>query len=103
MELAPVVRSSAHANGISGEPHEGASWWRHASRLPHGCQTGRMSELKDRLRADLTASMKARDAVASSTLRMLLTGGERVSPAHIGAVRQAWFVRSEVEFVHTVV
>jgi hypothetical protein len=23
MELAPVVRSSAHANGISGEPHEG--------------------------------------------------------------------------------
>src|SRR3954449_12863240 len=42
-------------------------------RLPHGCQTGRMSELKDRLRADLTASMKARDTVASSTLRMLLT------------------------------
>jgi uncharacterized protein len=32
-----------------------------------------MSDLKDRLRADLTASMKARDAVASSTLRMLLT------------------------------
>jgi uncharacterized protein len=32
-----------------------------------------MSELKDRLRADLTASMKARDTVASSTLRMLLT------------------------------
>jgi uncharacterized protein len=32
-----------------------------------------MSDLKDRLRADLTVSMKARDAVASSTLRMLLT------------------------------
>jgi uncharacterized protein YqeY len=32
-----------------------------------------MSELKDRLRADLTASMKARDAVTSSTLRMVLT------------------------------
>ncbi|HYO39072.1 MAG TPA: GatB/YqeY domain-containing protein [Nocardioidaceae bacterium] len=32
-----------------------------------------MSELKDRLRADLTASMKARDALRSSTLRMLLT------------------------------
>ena len=32
-----------------------------------------MSELKDRLRADLTASMKARDAVRSSTLRMVLT------------------------------
>lgn len=32
-----------------------------------------MSELKDRLRSDLTASMKARDALRSSTLRMLLT------------------------------
>jgi uncharacterized protein YqeY len=32
-----------------------------------------VSELKDRLRADLTASMKARDALRSSTLRMLLT------------------------------
>jgi len=29
--------------------------------------------LKDRLRADLTASMKARDEVRSSTLRMVLT------------------------------
>ena len=32
-----------------------------------------MSELKDRLRADLTTSMKARDEVRSSTLRMVLT------------------------------
>lgn len=32
-----------------------------------------MSELKDRLRADLTASIKARDEVRSSTLRMVLT------------------------------
>jgi uncharacterized protein YqeY len=32
-----------------------------------------VSELKDRLRADLTASMKARDALRSSALRMLLT------------------------------
>ena len=32
-----------------------------------------MSTLKDRLRADLTASMKARDEVRSSTLRMVLT------------------------------
>ena len=32
-----------------------------------------MSDLKDRIRADLTASMKARDASRSSTLRMLLT------------------------------
>ncbi len=34
---------------------------------------GRMSDLKDRLRADLTASIKARDEVRSSTLRMVLT------------------------------
>lgn len=32
-----------------------------------------MSALKDRLRADLTTAMKARDEVRSSTIRMLLT------------------------------
>ena len=32
-----------------------------------------MSDLKERLRTDLTASMKARDGLRSSTLRMLLT------------------------------
>ncbi len=32
-----------------------------------------MSELKDRLRSDLTTAIKARDEVASSTLRMVLT------------------------------
>ncbi len=32
-----------------------------------------MSELKDRLRTDLTTAMKARDTVRSSTLRMVLT------------------------------
>jgi uncharacterized protein YqeY len=32
-----------------------------------------MSTLKDRLRADLTASMKARDELRSGTLRMILT------------------------------
>ena len=32
-----------------------------------------MSELKDRLRADLTTSIKARDELRSSTLRMVLT------------------------------
>lgn len=32
-----------------------------------------MSELKDRLRTDLTASIKSRDVVRSSTLRMVLT------------------------------
>jgi uncharacterized protein YqeY len=34
---------------------------------------GRMSALKDRLRADLTTAIKARDEVRSSTLRMVLT------------------------------
>ena len=32
-----------------------------------------MSTLKDRLRADLTTAMKARDDIRSSTLRMVLT------------------------------
>ncbi len=32
-----------------------------------------MSDLKDRLRADLTSAMKARDEVRSSTLRMVLS------------------------------
>src|SRR6188472_4554799 len=32
-----------------------------------------MSALKDRLRADLTTAMKARDEIRSSTLRMVLT------------------------------
>ena len=32
-----------------------------------------MSELKDRLRTDLTTALKARDAVRASTLRMVLT------------------------------
>jgi uncharacterized protein YqeY len=34
---------------------------------------GRMAGLKDRLRADLTAAMKARDEVRTRTLRMALT------------------------------
>ena len=34
---------------------------------------GSMSALKDRLRADLTTSIKARDEIRSSTLRMVLT------------------------------
>jgi uncharacterized protein len=33
----------------------------------------RMSDLKDRLRTDLTAAIKAREEVRSSTLRMVLT------------------------------
>ena len=42
-------------------------------RLALGCQTGAVSELKDRLRADLTTSMKSRDKLRSSTIRMLLS------------------------------
>ncbi len=34
---------------------------------------GSMSQLKDRLRTDLTTAIKARDEVTSSTLRMVLT------------------------------
>lgn len=34
---------------------------------------GHMSDLKDRLRADLTTAMKARDSLRASTLRMALT------------------------------
>jgi uncharacterized protein len=40
---------------------------------PGGCQTGFMATLKDRLRSELTASMKARNELRSSTLRMVLT------------------------------
>ncbi|MDT7570287.1 MAG: uncharacterized protein QOE05_461 [Actinomycetota bacterium] len=40
-----------------------------------------MAELKDRLQADLTASMKARDGLTTATLRMVLTaiGNEEVA------------------------
>src|SRR4051794_7133840 len=41
-------------------------------RARSGART-RMSMLKDRLRADLTTSIKARDEIRSSTLRMVLT------------------------------
>ncbi len=38
-----------------------------------GCDNVGVSDLKDRLRTDLTASIKARDALRSSTLRMVLS------------------------------
>ena len=41
--------------------------------MRQGCHNGSMSALKDRLRADLTTAMKARDELRSSTLRMVLT------------------------------
>ena len=45
---------------------------RHAvAGLP--CQAGRVAELKEQLRADLTTAMKARDELRTATLRMVLT------------------------------
>jgi uncharacterized protein YqeY len=44
-----------------------------ALRIGQGCHTDPMSELKDRLRSDLTAAIKGRDQLRSSTLRMVLT------------------------------
>lgn len=41
--------------------------------MPQACHNGIVSQLKDRLRSDLTTAMKARDQVRSSTLRMVLT------------------------------
>jgi uncharacterized protein len=38
-----------------------------------GCHNRSMNELKARLRTDLTAAIKARDEVRSSTIRMILT------------------------------
>src|SRR5680860_277141 len=40
-----------------------------------------MSELKDRLRADLTASIKGREALRSSTIRMVLTALTKAAEA----------------------
>ncbi len=44
-----------------------------AERLARGCDNGPVSDLKDRLRTDLTTSIKARDSLRSSTLRMVLS------------------------------
>jgi uncharacterized protein len=52
-----------------------------------------VSDLKNRLRTDLTASMKARDAVRSSTLRMLLTS---VTNAEVAGKQQRRLSDDEV-------
>ncbi|MGA8208582.1 MAG: GatB/YqeY domain-containing protein [Nocardioidaceae bacterium] len=44
-----------------------------------------MSELKDRLRTDLTAAMKSRDSLRSSTLRLLLSA---VTTAEVAGKQQ---------------
>ena len=41
--------------------------------MAQGCHNAFVSDLKDRLRIDLTAAIKARDELRSSTLRMVLT------------------------------
>jgi uncharacterized protein YqeY len=38
-----------------------------------GCDNEQVSDLKDRLRTDLTSAIKARDSLRSSTLRMVLS------------------------------
>ena len=38
-----------------------------------GCDNEEVSDLKDRLRTDLTSAIKARDSLRSSTLRMVLS------------------------------
>jgi uncharacterized protein YqeY len=52
-----------------------------------------MSDLKDRLRTDLTAAIKARDEVRSSTLRMVLTA---VSNAEVAGKQSRELTDDEV-------
>jgi uncharacterized protein YqeY len=52
-----------------------------------------MSDLKDRLRTDLTAAIKARDEVRSSTLRMVLTA---VSTAEVAGKQSRELTDDEV-------
>lgn len=52
-----------------------------------------MTTLKDRLRSDLTASMKARDEIRSSTLRMVLTA---ITNAEVAGKEQKVLTDEEV-------
>lgn len=52
-----------------------------------------MTTLKDRLRTDLTAAMKARDEVRSSTLRMILTA---ITNAEVAGKEQKVLTDDEV-------
>jgi uncharacterized protein YqeY len=54
-----------------------------------------MTELKDRLRADLTAAMKGRDELTTATLRMVLTAvtTEEVSGSHARELTEAEVLR----------
>nr|MDT0667695.1 GatB/YqeY domain-containing protein [Micromonospora sp. DSM 115978] len=55
-----------------------------------------MSTMKDRLRADLTASMKARDELRTSTLRMTLAA---VKDAEVSGATARELTEAEVEKV----
>jgi uncharacterized protein len=55
-----------------------------------------MSELKERLRADLTASMRARDEVRTRTLRMVLT---EISKEEVAGTSARQLQDAEVERV----
>lgn len=55
-----------------------------------------MAELKDRLRADLTASMRARDEVRTRTLRMILT---EISKEEVAGSASRELEDSEIERV----
>lgn len=55
-----------------------------------------MAELKDRLRADLTTSMKARDEVRTRTLRMVLT---EISKEEVAGAQARDLDNSEIERV----
>jgi uncharacterized protein YqeY len=57
-----------------------------------------MSQLKDRLRTDLTAAIKARDEVRSSTLRMVLTA---VSTAEVSGKQSRELTDDDVVAVLT--
>src|SRR6188472_2573224 len=57
-----------------------------------------MSDLKDRLRTDLTAAIKARDEVRSSTLRMVLTA---VSTAEVSGKQSRELTDDDVVAVLT--
>src|SRR6202035_3742127 len=77
--LGGLVIASIHGAMPAGQANRGRLAWHPPGRRPccarrvRARQDGAMADLKDRLREDLTASMKARDEVRTRTLRMVLT------------------------------
>jgi uncharacterized protein YqeY len=60
------------------------------------CQAEGVSELKERLRADLTTAMKARDELRTATLRMVLTA---VSAEEVSGTEARQLTDDEVQGV----